>query len=132
MDKSFKVEIYTPYGKYLEVESTYLTTCTPLGVMGVMPNHAPLISTLEISKLSIKTEHNTFNYAIGGGVINIKKDHSVTLLLNSIEREDEIDKERALAAKERAERRLEKKNEIDVTRAEASLKRALNRLDILK
>ena len=131
MDKSFKVEIYTPYGKYLATEATYLSTVTPKGVMGIMPNHAPLISTLEISKLVIKDENKEFLYAVSGGVINIKKDHSVVLLVNAIERNDEIDVERAKKAKQRAEERLaSNKNEIDVTRARAALARALVRLSI--
>ena len=132
MGNRFRVDIYTPYGQYLTTESDYLSCKTPLGVMGILPNHAPLISTLEISKLTIKLEGRELNYAISGGVINIKKDHSVTLLVQSIERSDEIDVERALAAKSRAEERLNNKDkdEIDVQKARASLLRALNRLDV--
>ena len=132
MDKSFKVVIYTPYGQYLNTECDYLSTKTPLGVMGILPNHAPLISTLEISKLVLKKENREDIYAISGGVINIKKDHSVTLMVNSIERKDEIDVERALRAKSRAEERLNNKNneDVDVNKAKASLLRALNRLNI--
>ena len=104
-----------------------------MGVIGILPNHAPLISTLEISKLVIRKNGQETIYAIGGGVINIKKDHSVTLLVDSIERKDEIDKERALSSKERAERRLKENNndkDVDVQRAKASLLRALNRLSV--
>ena len=131
MDKTFKVTIYTPFGLYLQTESDYLSTTSAMGVIGILPNHAPLISTLEISKLIIRKGSEEKVYAIGGGVINIKKDHSVTLLVESIERKDEIDVRRAHAAKERAEARLnESANEVDVQRAKASLLRALNRLDV--
>ncbi len=131
MDKNFKVEVYTPYGKYLATTATYLSTVTPKGVMGVMPNHAPLISTLEISRLVIKNDNKETLFAISGGVINIKKDHSVVLLVNSIERKDEIDVDRAKKAKLRAEERLSaNKNDIDIARAKAALARALVRLSI--
>ena len=131
MDKLFKVEILTPFGQYLTTEADYLSTTSAMGVMGVLPNHAPLISTLEISKLIIRRNGKEYTYAIGGGVIHIKKDHSVTLLVESIERSDEIDVKRALSAKERAEKRLhENASEVDVQRAKASLLRALNRLSV--
>ena len=131
MDKLFKVEILTPFGQYLTTDADYLSTTSAMGVMGVLPNHAPLISTLEISKLIIRRNGKEYTYAIGGGVIHIKKDHSVTLLVESIERSDEIDVKRALSAKERAEKRLhENASEVDVQRAKASLLRALNRLSV--
>ena len=132
MDKSFKVDIYTPFGHYLTAESDYLSTVTPKGVMGVLPNHAPLISTLEISKLTIRISGKEYHYAISGGVINIKKDHSVTLMVNAIERSDEIDVSRAEHAKQRAEERINSvdKSEVEINRAKASLLRALNRLNV--
>lgn len=131
MDKKFKVEIYTPYGKYLQTESDYLSVSTAMGVIGVLPNHAPLISTLEISKLILRNGKKESLYAISGGVIHIKKDHSVTLLVESIESQDEIDVNRALKAKERAEERLQLHDEeIDIIRAKASLARALNRIEV--
>lgn len=131
MDKKFKVEIYTPYGKYLQTESDYLSVSTAMGVIGVLPNHAPLISTLEISKLILRNDKKESLYAISGGVIHIKKDHSVILLVESIESQDEIDVNRALKAKERAEERLQLHDgEIDIIRAKASLSRALNRIEV--
>ena len=131
MDKKFKVEIYTPYGKCLQTESDYLSVSTAMGVIGVLPNHAPLISTLEISKLILRNDKKESLYAISGGVIHIKKDHSVILLVESIESQDEIDVNRALKSKERAEERLQLHDEeIDIIRAKASLSRALNRIEV--
>ena len=131
MEKSFKVEIYTPYGKYLVTDCDYLSVKTGMGMIGILPNHAPLISTLEISKLVIKNGGKEDSYAITGGVIHIKKDHTVVLLVDSIESKDEIDVSRALKAKERAMERLSAlSNEIDVIRAKAALSRALNRLEV--
>ncbi len=131
MEKSFKVEIYTPYGKYLVTDCDYLSVKTAMGMIGILPNHAPLISTLEISKLVLRNGGKEDSYAITGGVIHVKKDHMVVLLVDSIESKDEIDVSRALEAKERAMKRLStSSNEIDVIRAKAALSRALNRLEV--
>lgn len=133
MDKSFRVEIYTPTGRYLSSEATFLRVTSSVAVLGIMPNHAPLITTLEICKLTIKNNAQETNYAISGGVMHIKKDHSVVLLLNAIERSDEIDVNRAIEAQRRAEERLAlRNNEIDVNRAKAALSRALNRISVSK
>ena len=133
MEKSFRVEIYTPTGRYLSSEATFLRVTSSVAVLGIMPNHAPLITTLEICKLTIKNNAQETKYAISGGVMHIKKDHSVVLLLNAIERSDEIDVNRALEAQRRAEERLAlRNNEIDVNRAKAALSRALNRISVSK
>ena len=133
MNTSFKVEIYTPTGKYFSGDAEFLSVSSPVAVLGILPDHAPLITTLIVSKLTIKNKAQELKYAIGGGVMNIKSDHTVVLLLNSIERSDEIDVNRALEAQKRAEERLSRNSdEIDVKRAEAALSRALNRISISK
>ena len=131
MDKKLKVTIYTPFGLYLQTEADYLSTTSAVGVIGILPNHAPLVSTLEISKLVIKNNSTENIYAIGGGVIHIKKDRSVVLLLNSIESKDDIDVDRAYASKKRAEERLQNNSsEVEINRARLSLLRANNRINV--
>ena len=130
MDKVFHIDIYTPTGKYLSTDADFLRVKSSLSVLGILPNHAPLITTLEICKMTIKCAGKEVDYAISGGVMHIKKDHGVVLMLDAIESADEIDLDRALDAKRRAEERLEQKEEVDVTRAKAALNRALNRISI--
>ena len=131
MDKTFRVEIYTPDGKYLSSEADFLRVTSSVSVLGILPNHAPLITTLEICPLTIKLNSNESVYAISGGVLHIKKDHSVILLVNAIERSDEIDLARAKEAQRRAEERIAShSDEIDVSRAKAALSRALNRISV--
>lgn len=131
MDKKFVVDIYTPTGHYLKTWADYLSVTTGLGVVGILPNHAPLVTTIEVSKLVIKNEGVEHLYAVSDGFMHIKKGTNVILMVNSIERSDEIDIERALAAKKRAESRLDiVEEETDVTRAKAALSRALNRISI--
>ena len=131
MATNFQVEIYTPTGKYFSGDVDFLTVTSSVAVLGILPDHAPLITTLEICKLTIKIGSEELDYAIGGGVMHIKNDHSVVLLLDSIERSDEIDVNRAKEAQKRAEARLaNNSDEIDVKRAQIALSKALNRISV--
>lgn len=131
MNKIFKVDILTPYGKYLSTNAEYLSVLTPKGVDGILPGHAELITTVDICKLTIKIGNEQLDFAIGGGLMHIKEGTHVVLLLKSIERSDEIDLDRATQAKQRAEERLSShSDEIDILRAKASLARALNRISV--
>ena len=129
MKDHFTVSIYTPTEKYLQTEANYLSVTSGVSVLGILPNHAPLITNIEICELMIQSGNETLRYAISGGLMNIKENTEVILLANSIERSDEIDVDRALKAKERAEKRLDEEM-VDVTRAKASLARALNRIAV--
>ena len=131
MDKKLHLDIYTPTGKYLEMEVDFIKVTSSVSVLGILPGHAPIVTTLEICKLTLKNSGEEFNYAISGGVLHIKKDHSVVMLVNAIEKSDEIDFKRAEESKNRAETRLSSHQEdIDVARAKAALSRALNRLSL--
>ena len=129
--KTFHLDILTPFGKYYSADVEFLRVQSSEYLLGILPDHAPLISTLVISEMEITRYGIVEHYAIGGGVINIK-DNQVTLLLDSVEKSSEIDAERARLAKERAENRLKEHsdNQLEVTRAEAALNRAINRLNI--
>lgn len=128
---TFFVDIYTPFGHYLKTNATFLEVQSEDYLLGIMAGHAPLVSTLVISKMVI--EINSVRYIYGGGIININE-NGIILLLDSIERSDEINLQRALDAKKRAEKRLsdlEDKN-IDKNRAKLALARALNRIRLIQ
>ena len=131
MNKTLHLDIYTPTGKYLTSDVDFIKVTSSIAVLGILPGHAPLVTTLEICHLTLKRNGEEFNYAISGGILNIKKDRSVVMLLNAIEKSDEIDFDRANESKIRAEERLNaQKEDIDVARAKAALSRALNRLSL--
>lgn len=127
--KTFLLEIYTPYGKYLDSYVDELIIQTEEYVLGILPNHAPLIAKVKTSKMSIIKDGERKNYANGEGLINVKKD-GVILLVNSIESKEDIDIDRAKEAKKRAEERLNNPLNIDVERAQKALIRANNRIEI--
>ena len=133
MQETFNLVVLTPYGRYLEGDATFLNVRSEDYDLGIYPGHAPLISTVSICKMIIRFGKEQYIYAVGGGIINIEKE-KITLILDSVERSDEIDLARAQEAKKRAEDRLSSNNtdEVDVKRAKLALLRALNRLDIGK
>lgn len=133
MAKSFHLEILTPYGRYFDGDVIFINVFSEKYNLGIYADHAPLISTVDICKMTIRTDNEEYVYAVGGGVIKIDKE-KVTLLLNSVERSDEIDVSRAQAAKQRAEERLNSpsKEDVDVNRAKIALLKALNRINIVE
>ena len=127
--KTFLLEIYTPYGKYFDRYVNELVIQTEEYVLGILPNHTPLVAKVKTSKMEIIQNGEKKCYAIAEGLLNVKKD-SVTLLVESIESKGEIDIERARQAKSRAEERLKQPLNIDVERATKALIRANNRISI--
>ena len=127
--KTFLLEIYTPYIKYFDSYVNELVIQTEEYVLGILPNHAPLVAKVKIGKMEIIQNGERKCYANGEGLINVKKD-GVTVLVNNIERKDEIDIDRAKEAKKRAEERLREPLNIDVERAIRALNRANNRISV--
>ena len=127
--KTFLLEIFTPYGKYFDRYVEEIVVTTEEYTLGILPNHSPLVAKVKTSKLEIVQNGEKKCYAIGEGILNVKKD-GVTLLLESIESKEEIDIERAKLAKSRAEARLNEPLNIDIERATKALIRANNRIAI--
>ena len=126
---TFLLEIFTPFGKYYDRYVDELVIQTDDYVLGILPNHTPLVSKVKVSKMFIIQNGDRKCYAIGEGLINITKD-GVTLVLESIESKDDIDIDRARDAKKRAEERLATLVNIDVERAQRALNRANNRISV--
>ena len=126
---TFLLEIFTPFGKYYDRYVDELVIQTDDYVLGILPNHTPLVSKVKVSKMFIIQNGDRKCYAIGEGLLNISKD-GITLLLESIESKDDIDIDRAKDAKKRAEERLATLVNIDVERAQRALNRANNRISV--
>lgn len=129
MDK-LTIIVYTPEGKKYESVADFIQVRTSNAYLGILPNHSPLISDVIISKCLVRKDTKDEAFAVGSGMIYVENG-TVKLLVESFESKAEINLERALASKQRAEERLSNlSDEIDVNRAKASLARALNRIDI--
>lgn len=100
------------------------------GELGILPHHAPLMTTLQPGELLIKQGGEDFSMAVTGGFLEVRPDR-VTVLADAAERAEEIDMARAEEAKRRAEERLGKEPaEADAARAEAALRRSMIRLKV--
>jgi F-type H+-transporting ATPase subunit epsilon len=100
------------------------------GQLGILPHHAPLITMLKPGELLIRKDSEETYMAITGGFLEVRPD-KVIILADACERSEEIDMERAEAAKHRAEERLKlRAPEIDASQAEAALRRSLIRIKV--
>jgi len=126
----FLVKVITPQAKVRVMNTSILNLVTPSGEMGLLSHHMPIITMVKISKLSTIEEDGRHEYAVSGGVL-FYKDNEATLLADAFESEEEIDLDRALKAKERAEARLTSEDpNIDMKRAKIALTKALNRISV--
>jgi F-type H+-transporting ATPase subunit epsilon len=130
-DKPFKLEIITPSRVAFADDALSVSAPGVEGGFQVLRDHAGLLSSLEPGHMKVlKADGSEVLYATSGGVLEVF-DNAVVVLAESAERAEEIDVDRARAAKDRAERRLrERLPEVDVERASMALRRALNRLRV--
>jgi len=101
------------------------------GYFGVLPGHAPFLTTLGVGELTYRKGREEYHLAVAGGFAEVRND-KVIVLVDSAERPEEIDRARAERARERAEQRLSGRTEgeVDYARAMAALSRALTRLQV--
>jgi F-type H+-transporting ATPase subunit epsilon len=100
------------------------------GQLGILPQHAPLMTALEGGEMIVRRGVEEFSLAISGGFLEIRPDR-IIVLADSAERDDEIDLARAEEAQRRAKQRMESPTpDIDAARAEAALRRSLVRLKV--
>ena len=129
-DRIFSVEIITPDRVFYKGEATMIEFTTANGDIGVYKNHIPLTTVLAPGIVTITEEDGQKKAAVHSGFAQILGD-KVTLLAEIAEWPDEIDWDRAEAAKQRAEERLAAKTEnTDMVRAELALRRALVRISL--
>lgn len=104
------------------------------GVMGILPHHAPLLSTLQYGIVTIRNEGREEYFTVAGGVVEVNE-NEVTILANAAENVDEINIQRAEAARQRAETMLKDQvavKEEDQAALLASLKRSNLRISAVQ
>ena len=128
-------ELATPTRMLVTAEVDEVVAPGVEGYFGVLPGHAAFLTTLgpgEVTYRSGQTEHRV---VVTGGFAEVRAER-VIILAENAERPEEIDRERAERARQRAEMRLQGKSpggsqeEVDFSRALAALTRALTRLQI--
>ena len=125
------LEIVTPGGPVVSEDVDVVTAPGSGGEFGVLANHAPFLTTIKPGTLSYKKDRDTTYLMVSGGFVEVSNNRA-TFLVESSEFGTAIDVERALQAKERAERRLvqvaQGDEHVNRIRAEAAQHRALARI----
>ncbi|MRR58392.1 MAG: F0F1 ATP synthase subunit epsilon [Deltaproteobacteria bacterium] len=125
------LELVTPYRKVMSEEVDMITASGTLGEFGVLPGHASFLTSLKIGELSYVQGSDTFHLALNWGYFEVMHD-KVTILVETAERADEIDLDRARSALGRAEEALKKitREDKDFIVYESALQRALIRVQV--
>lgn len=128
---NFLLNIYTPNGVVIkDLKCSELAIPTVRGEINVLPGHTHILTEIDTGIMSVKTESNEKHFSMTAGLCKVLGD-KITILSTTSEKAEEIDLERARAAKLKAEARL-KSNEpltdVDMIKFQRKLQRANTRL----
>ena len=92
------VSIVTPDGKVYEREDARLVIVrTKSGQLGIMPNHVPVIASLEVDEVKVKSGSDVDEIAVNGGFVEFSN-NNLTVIADSAEKQGDIDVDRAAAS----------------------------------
>ncbi len=124
------LEVITPERRVFEDDVDMVIAPASEGLVGILPRHAPLFTSLGSGEMRVKKGTLEYNFAVFGGFMDVRADR-VTVLTDAAEHAGEIDERRAAEARERAQQALEAPvSAADEQRARAALQRALVRLRV--
>ncbi len=135
MAQQIRLEVVTPDGARVNEEVDIVNAPGFGGDFGVLANHAPFLSTIKIGSLTYENGKERKSLMVSGGFCEVSN-NKITFLVESAEYGSDIDVERAMRAKERAEKRLaqaaQQAEGFNKKRAEVALQRAIVRLKVAK
>lgn len=130
---SLQCDIVTQERTVYSSEVDYVSLPGTEGVMGILPNHSPLLTALSFGEVMVRKDGDEEFFAIGGGFAEINPEQ-VIILADSAEQAEEIDVERARKAREQAEKAMAegvvREDAAHYEQIEAALRRAQIRLDV--
>jgi F-type H+-transporting ATPase subunit epsilon len=128
LPKELELDIVTPEKRLVSMAVDEVVIPGTEGSMGVLPGHAPLLTALDVGELMYRRGTTKKYVAIAQGFAEVLPTR-VTVLAEVAERAEEIDRERAEKARERALERLQTSDpEVDFRRAQMALRRSHIRL----
>jgi F-type H+-transporting ATPase subunit epsilon len=104
------------------------------GVMGILPHHSPVLTTLQYGVITVRGPKGEQFFTVAGGVAEVQPE-SVSILADAAENVEEIDMQRAEAAKKRAEDLLQQGVPQDTDQylsIQAALRRSTLRIDAVR
>ena len=131
MADELTLEIVTPERVVFNGVVEEVTIPGTEGEFGVLRGHASLLSSVDVGELAFVRDHKKTRFAVNTGYVEVTAS-KVTVLVETAERADEIDVERARRARERAEGKMAKlsKEDADSEKAKLALLRAVTRLNV--
>jgi len=129
----FNLEIHTPYRLFFNGKAQSITLQLADGEICAYANHCAFTAPVVTSVLNFKDEGGkTLTAFISGGILQVKE-HKYILMVNAAEWPEEIDKARALSAKQQAEETLKNANfRFETVKAKEKLRRAECRLRVAR
>lgn len=131
-DRKVHCEIITPEKIVYEGDVEMVIAPGGDGELGILPLHAPLITTLKIGELRLRHDTNKWDYfAVDGGYMEVNED-KVTVLANAAEFSSKMDVVRLRQQKEEIERRLSglKETDVEFEAASREMEQIANRLRV--
>ena len=130
MAELFDLEIITPSRVFFSDKVEMVIVNATDGFFGIMAMHVPMVMLLEAGPMKIKKDGEWLYCANTEGFLEVTADKTV-IFVDTAEWPYEIDRNRALAAKERAEERMRKQlSHLEYIRSKAAIARAMARLRI--
>jgi F-type H+-transporting ATPase subunit epsilon len=129
LPSSIELQIVTPDRAIVKEQVDEVEIPGVDGYFGVLPGHTPMLAALSVGELWYRQGQDKTYLAIAEGFAEVLPDR-VTILAQLAERAEEIDRERAEAARSRAARRLDDKSDVDYTRARIALLKSMTRLQV--
>ncbi len=129
-----QLTIATPSRVVYSDQVDQITLTTASGEITVLPKHVPLISHLKVGHVMIKKNGKESYFAIDGGLLEVRPDHSVVVLSNNSEHADEIDAQRAEEAIKQAQEYMKNPEKVgfDYTMLQRKLAKEQNRAKIAR
>lgn len=129
-----RLSIVTPEQTFLDEDVASLVVPGTEGYLGILSNHAPLITALKPGRIEYRDSADKIQFlAVSGGFLEVS-DNIATLLADTVEAADAIDIERAQAAYDREKKRLvsagKGETDIDLPSVRAAIERAANRIRV--
>lgn len=128
---SILVDIVTPERQLLSRQVDMVTLPGIDGQMGILGGHVPLLTTLDIGEIVLHRGNESVFVAVSGGVVEVRPD-KVTIMADTAEHAEDIDIERAEAARERARTSLSEAGPQRDPNALAALRRSNLRLRVAR
>jgi F-type H+-transporting ATPase subunit epsilon len=130
LPEAIHLEIVTPEKRLVGQDVDEVILPGRLGYLGVLPGHAPLLTELDIGQLMFRRGNVRHSLSMAWGFAEVLPDR-VSVLAEIAERGEEIDRERANRARDRARERLRGPSaDIDFKRAQVALQKAITRIQV--